>query len=160
MAFHLGNTINRLLDPATPFITERQGNNTHCQDIHILASLGNHRGSTGSGTTAHPGSDKHHLGRWFNDGLHIVDIFNGCFPANLGLITGASPLGERCPQLNTQRDWAVLQGLGIGIAHHKTNIFYPLMIHVVHCVATTSSNTDYLNDCPGGFFQIEIHNIA
>jgi len=38
-----------------------------------------------------------------------------------------------------------MQGLGIGIANHKIHILDPLVVHVIHCVASASTHTNHLD---------------
>ena len=58
---------------------------------------------------------------------------------------------ETYPKLKLVRHGAGIQSLQIGVRHDKLDIFDALLKHVVHRVATTTSNTDHLDD---GFMML------
>ena len=53
------------------------------------------------------------------------------------------------------RNRAAVQRLHISISNHKLDILDALLIHVVHCIATSTTNTNYFNNRLMMFWEIK-----
>ena len=145
-----------LLQTLLAFKTEGQGHNPNGQNIQGPAGLGQYRSSTSSRSAPQTSRNKDHFGVGSNQFLEIFHGFHRSLSANLGLITRPSPFRQKRTQLQTIPDQIALQSLVIGIANQKVHVLDAFLKHVIHRVASCTSDTDNLDDGVGVGTQAEL----
>src|SRR5690606_12024157 len=132
-----------LFIPHLSFELERNGDDPHSKDVHLLGLFCDDGGSTSTCTTTHSGGNKDHLGVGVQHALNVVEtLYRGLFPY---FRVGSCPqsLGKTDTQLDLVGNRTVFQGRRIGVTDHEINSLDPLLEHVVDRVASASS---YSND--------------
>src|SRR5690606_2115631 len=137
-----GNTLIGNRNPLFAFKRERTGNYGNSQNAHFFGNLRNYRSSTCTGTTAHAGSDKHHVRtlQGFHDALAV---FLGSLAANLGVGACTKTLGNLGAQLQNGACRYALERLRISVGTDKLNAFQIAANHVVNGVTAAATHANY-----------------
>ena len=83
------DTVECLVDFAVTFEQEGNGYDTYRKNAHGLGFAGNDGGCTGSGTTAHTGSDEYHFGAVVEHGADLFHTFLGCLTGACRTVAGS-----------------------------------------------------------------------
>ena len=86
------------------FENKWNGDNTYCQNIHLLRNAGDDRGGSGSGSSSHSGSDEYHLGAVVQLFFDIVNTFFGGVACPFGTVAGSKSLCDATAQLQFHRN--------------------------------------------------------
>ena len=86
---HLLYSIKSLVDLAVSFETERNGDDTYCQNTHFLGNTGYDGSGTSSCTTTHSGCDKGHTCSVIKHILNVVKTFLSCLASFFRLVSGS-----------------------------------------------------------------------
>ena len=134
------------------FKAEGLGHDAHGQRAQFLGGLRHHRRGAGTGTAAHAGGHKHHIGvaNGFPNG---IDAFQGSFAPHSRIGARAEALGQFFAQLHLERRAAAIQGLQIRIGADELHAAQLGIYHVLHGIAAASPNANNLDlgvACHGG----------
>ena len=102
------------------FKLKRLGDNANGQNPKLPRGLCDNRRGPSSGAAAHSSSDKTHM-RSSKMIDNLLDTFFCRCGANLGARSGAETFGDFGAQLHANLGLALLQGLRVGVRHHKVN---------------------------------------
>ena len=124
------------------FKSEGQGHNSYRENAHFLSRFGNNGCSPCSRAASHSSRDKGHFGVRRQQGFDLFHAFLGGTCPNLRIGSCAHPFGEVLPKLDFGFDGTVLQGLRIGVADHKIYAVDSSKFHVVHGIASSSTDAN------------------
>src|SRR5690606_7916319 len=100
--------------------------------------FGKDRGRTGTGATAHTGSNEHHVGARQDFG-DLITIFERRLATDFGVGTCAQPLGDTASHLQQRLCTHVVQGLCVGVGANELNTFNMVGNHVTYRVAAAAT---------------------
>ena len=98
------HAVQRLDNFLFPFEDKGDGNDTDCQNIHLLCDAGNDRGCAGSCSTTHSGSDEYHLGAVVQLVSNVFYTFFGGIACPFGTVAGPKTLCDATAQLQFHRN--------------------------------------------------------
>ncbi len=94
-------------------------------------------------TTTHTGRDECHFRAVVEHSSDLVDALHSGLTGTLGAVAGSKTFGTQLQVLGYGR---VVQGLRVGVAEHKRHVVDAFTVHVVHGVATATTDSDDLDD--------------
>ncbi len=117
---------------------ERPGDHSDGQRAQLAGDAGDHRRSTGTGSTAFTRGDEDHVGpaEQFLD--LVLGVFGG-LAADLGVGTGAQPSGGVTTDVELDVGIAHQQRLGVGVDGDELHALEPLLDHAVDGVHTAAA---------------------
>ena len=148
----------RLLHTAVAFELKGLRHNADCQDSGFLCKIRHRRGSTGSGTAAHTGCDKDHVGI-FQDSADGIPALFCSTSSDLGIRSGALSFGNLLTDLNFLIGIGNRECLLIGIDRNELNTLCAVLYHPVHDIVAGTADTDdfYCDDILGTSLGLKIH---
>ena len=138
---HLLNAVKSLVNLPLALETERYRDYADGQYAHLLRLAGYHRSGTRTRSAAHSGGDERHLGAVAEHFPNVFDALLRGFTRLFGLVSGAKPL---LAELQMHRHGRIVKRLIVRIAQHERHVVNALPIHVVHRIAASTANADYL----------------
>ena len=126
------------------FPAERPGHHGHREDTEFTGHAGNDRSRTRTGSTAHAGSDEHHVGI-FHGFLELVDAFFGSLAAHFRIHASAQATSSLFTDLDGMISLALVKGHRVrihGVVFHALDVH---VLHAVHGVSTCSTDAEHLD---------------
>ena len=139
---HLVRTVKSLENLLPALKQERYGHDAYRQQPFLLGDTRHHRTGTGTGTTAHTGGDKHHLGVVVKYLRNLFGIVLSILAAFLRVIAST----EAVTYLHLRRHRGVFKSLGIGVAYHESDIADTLVVHMVDGIVAATAHSYHLDD--------------
>ena len=143
MLGHLLNAVEGLVYLLGALEAERNGDDAHGENVHVLAGLGNDGRGTRTGAAAHAGGDEGHLGAVVEHAADVVDALEGGLAGARRTVSGPETL---LAELQVHGHGRVVEGLGVGVAEHERHVVDALAVHVVHGIAAPTTYADDLDD--------------
>lgn len=139
------------------FKFEWRSDNAYRQYPELLGRPGDDRGSTCSCSPTHPSRNENHLGVGFQQLLYLFKALLRRSGANFGVGSGTESFCKRKAQLYLVLNGTGIECLSICIADHEIHSFDAFFEHMVHGIASASTNTDHFDGGILVFGHIEIH---
>ena len=140
----LFDAAQRLLETLLALECERTGNNADRQDAHIFCDTCNNRSCTCTGTAAHAGGDKYHIGV-SESRCDLILALLSSLAADFRICACALTLGQLLADLDLRGGLRIIQSLHIRVDGNELNTLYTVLDHAVYSVAAAAADTDDLN---------------
>ncbi len=159
MLGQLGNPL--LCKGHTLLAFEVEGLGYYCygQDAQIFGNFRNDRRSARTCTTAHTGSDKHHVCA-IQGGAQRFAVFIRCVTAYFRVSTGAKAFSDPATNLDSLSYCRLTQCLSIGIYRKEFHTFDALAHHVFDGITTATADADDFNHRVIGQFHRFKHSFS
>ena len=144
LSAQLGNTCLSLTHTAGPLKAKGLGDHAHSKNALFLGNVGHNGSRTGSGSAAHTGGNKHHIGALQHLG-DLLAVFLGRLAAHFWISPGALAVGQLFADLNLVGGAGCFQRLLVRIYGNKLHTFGSSPHHAVDHIITAAAHTDHLN---------------
>ena len=118
------------------------GDDCNRQDAHVLCDLRHHRRASGSGSAAHTGRDKHHIGAP-QGRLDLFPVLQRTILPDLRIAPGALTLGQLLSDLKFRGCGGSVQHRFICIDSDKIHALHAGTDHAVHRIASAAAAADH-----------------
>ncbi len=140
---HLLNPIESLVDLACALEAERDGDDAHREDAHVLANAGYHGSCASARATAHARRDERHARAVVELIFYLLQALLGSRTRPVWPVACAKPL---LPELQLHRHGRIVECLCVGVAQEKRHVVYAGAIHIVDGVPAAASHAYHLDD--------------
>ncbi len=146
IALQTSSTVDGARDLIHSLEEERNGDDADCENAFLLGHPRHNGRATGACATTHTGGDKHHLYIRSEEFFDFRHTLLGGLLTDFRFTARTKTTGGFRAEQHFGCHRQGLEGLSVGIEHHKIHAFYTLTVHIGHGVATATTDT-HCNDC-------------